>query len=384
MITGIRLPQDQLLALRLEDVQLYLESRRWHVDSAKGNGLATYYRNDEAKADILLPRDRDLADYTERMADMLLTLAAVENRTVWEILNDVSGPPADVLRIAIGGPSAMLGAIPLDRGLDLLQRGRELLNAAACHVHQPQAFYPKLYFKEADEFLAGCKLGQTERNGAFIVKIASPVPPLLVKQGSLFEPGIPDTAFEGEPFARQVTWRLMGALQTVGDEVASGHFDRLLSAVPSGVTANLCDTLVAMLPDDEQSTLKFSMSWSRNRPVVPRSIGSQVRFSSGASPILRSVGQSLRDRGTPKAQEVRGYIITLHATNTLLEGFEGQVDITTEFGRVRLLLALPEYQSACDAHKNLKRVSATGLLKVGAKHNSLLHPRDFRVLQDPS
>src|SRR5205807_275943 len=110
-----------------------------------------------------------------------------------------------------------------------------------------------------------------------------------------------------------------GALQTVGNEVASGHFDRLLSAVPSGVTANLCDTLVAMLPDDEQSSLKFSMSWSRNRPVVPRSVGSQVRFSSGASPILRSVGQSLRDRGTPKAQEVRGYIITLHATNTLLE-----------------------------------------------------------------
>ena len=131
------------------------------------------------------------------------------------------------------------------------------------------------------------------------MKIAAPVPPLLVKQGTLFEPG-PEVSFESEPFARQVTWRLMGALQTVGNEVASGHFDRLLSAVPSGVTANLCDT------------------------------------------------------------------------------------ITTEFGRVRLLLSLPEYQLACDAHKNQKRVSSTGLHKVGAKHNNLLHPKGFRVLNDPS
>ena len=183
MSTGIRIPKDQLLAIRLEDAQLYLASRGWRVEANRSNDLAVLYRLPRvADAEVLVPRVKDLADYAQRMADVLLMLSAVESRsateirTVWDILNDLSGPPADVLRIGISGPTATLGSIPLDQGLEVLKRGRELLNAAACHVHLPQSYYSKMYFKETDAFLASCKLGQTERNGAFIAKIAAPVP----------------------------------------------------------------------------------------------------------------------------------------------------------------------------------------------------------------
>ena len=218
----------------------------------------------------MLPTDRGLADYPQRMAEAVLNLAAVEGRSEWMVLNDLSGPPADILRIGLAGSSASLGTIPLNRGLEMLHRGRDLLRAAACHVHQPQPSYAKLSFKEADEFLATCRLAQTERNGAFIAKIAAPVPPLLERQSTMF--GDPGVTFEREPFARQVTWRLMQALQTIDSAVQSGQFEQLLVAVPEGVTANLCESLAGLLTDDEQSSVKLGMSWSRARPTAPATL----------------------------------------------------------------------------------------------------------------
>lgn len=380
MNRGVRLPQEALVALRSEDVQLYLSSRGWRVDPHRFAGLANLYRSPAPPdVEVLILTDRTLDDFPARMAEAVINLAAYEQRSEWEVLNDLSGPPADVLRIAIGGPSASLGSMPLDLGLEVLKRGRELLNAAACHVHQPQAFYPKAYFKEADAFLASCRLGQTERNGAFVARIAAPIPPLLespehVESGS--------TEFACEPFPRRVTWRLMHALQTVSRAVETGQFAGLLSAVPEGVTANLCESLAAMLPEDEQALLKLSMSWSRNRPTVPPTVASEVRFAQAALPILRSAGAALRDRGQPRPQEVQGHIVTLHASNTLLDTFEGQVDLMTDLGRVRLLLPQADYQRACDAHKTGQRVAVTGWLKPAAKHSELLQPRDFREVPE--
>ena len=115
MSTGIRLPKDQLMALSFEDVQLYLATRGWQVDPKRSNELAILYQLSQfADAEVLVPREKELADYAQRMAEVLLMLSAVESRTVWDILNDLSGPTADVLRIGISGPTATLGAIPLD------------------------------------------------------------------------------------------------------------------------------------------------------------------------------------------------------------------------------------------------------------------------------
>lgn len=98
MSTGIRIPKDQLLALRLEDVQLYLASRGWRVDPDRSNDLATLYRLSRvADAEVLIPRVEALADYAQRMADVLLMLSAVESRTVWTILNDLQSEHHDVL-----------------------------------------------------------------------------------------------------------------------------------------------------------------------------------------------------------------------------------------------------------------------------------------------
>ena len=128
-----QLPSEQLAALRIEDVQLYLSSHGWKRDDVFSTPRGSVYRYPTLQdAEVLLPGRRDLADYVERMADTVQMLAAVEQRGAWQVLADLSSPPADVLRLQVSAPDTTLGTLPLAEGIRLFEGGRALLLAAAC------------------------------------------------------------------------------------------------------------------------------------------------------------------------------------------------------------------------------------------------------------
>src|SRR5207253_123349 len=153
--------------------------RGWVADPSGSSSAATLFRHpDLGDAEVLLPLRRDLGDYTLRMADVIQALAVVEGRPHFEVLNELSGPPSDVLRLRVSAPDATLGNLPLDEGLQLLRGGRDMLLSAACSVIRPQAFHPEMSLKQPNDFIKRCRLGQTER-GSFVATIITPVPPSL-------------------------------------------------------------------------------------------------------------------------------------------------------------------------------------------------------------
>lgn len=377
MTATLKLPKEELSALRPEDVQLYLTSRGWQKESAAPTAKATVYRfPDEPDAEVVLPRTRDLADYALRMGDVAQMIAAVEQRSIREVLVDLSAPPADVIRLGILAPEASLGTLPLDEGIRLVQGGREILLAAACSVHHPQAFYPRQSFKEAMDFIATCRLGQTER-GSFVATIIAPVPP-FIEPPSLF----PDAATE--PYARRVTLRLMTGLKVVRDSIQTGTHDQMLQGVEAGVSANLCEAIASVRPPGDQSSLQIRITWARSRANVPAAIPQNLAFSQAAFPIIEEVGRRLRERATPKLNRIEGFIVSLRGETTLLEGFEGNVVIKAVINgqsvRVQLTLSKADYPKACDAHRDARRVEVSGVLHRGAKAFELLQPQNFQVV----
>ena len=129
MIDILHLPPDQLASLRAEDVQLYLVGHGWKRDDASSDPQGSVYRYPAiSDAEALLPGRRDLADYVERMADVVQILAAVEERNALQVLADLSMPPADVLRLQITARDATLSTLPLEEGIRLIQGAR----AACC------------------------------------------------------------------------------------------------------------------------------------------------------------------------------------------------------------------------------------------------------------
>jgi hypothetical protein len=381
MISNYRLPKERVSALAPEELQLYLNSRGWKPDVASATSNAIAYRlPQEPEAEVLLPRRRDLADYAARVADLVQAVATVERRSIWEVLHDLSGPAADVLRLAVVGPDVASGTLPLEEGLRLLHGGRDLLLAAACSEHRPQAFHPRQSYADALGFMQSCRLGQTER-GSYVATIMAPVPPALEEQTVL--PGMEEAELVAEPYARRVTVRLMSGLQVLVNSIAEGRPEQILNGVEAGVSANLCEALASLRPAGDQTSVQVRMSWARTRPRVPRSLPPQISFSQAAFSIAEEAGRRLRERGAPQRVTVEGYVISLKAETTLLDDFEGHVFLRAEIGgipaRVQLVLDRPSYQLACDAHRDAQRVSVTGLLRREGKTYELLQAQEFQL-----
>lgn len=383
MSASLQLPSDQLGALRAEDVQLYLASHSWKRDESASTKLGNIYRYPSLPdAEAVVPARRDLADYVERMGDLVQMLAAVEERKVWQVLSDLSSPPADVMRLQVSAPDATLGTLPLDEGIRLIEGARSLLLAAACSARQTAAFYPRQAYKEALEFLKQCQLGQTER-GSFVAKIMAPVPPQISKQNTLFEPD--DGAFlASEPFSRQSTVRLMKALRHIRGAIDSGNYDQILEGVEVGVSANLCEAVASMQPEGDQSQLRIAMTWSSSRPRLPAAVENVVGFSQTAFEIIRESGRKLREQVSGTRKRVEGRVINLKADATLLDEFEGTVVLRADVGgvltRVQVLLNAADYKKACDAHRDGQTVAVTGLLQREAKLYHLLQPQNFTAV----
>ena len=376
-------PSDQLAALRAEDAQLYLASHNWTRDESASSSRGNVYRYPSLPdAEAVVPARRDLADYVERMGDLVQMLAAVEERKPWQVLSDLSSPPADVLRLQVSASDATLGTLPLEEGIRLMEGARSLLLAAACSARQAAAFYPRQAYKEALVFLKQCQLGQTER-GSFVAKIMAPVPPQINKQSTFLEAD--DKAFiASEPFARQSTVRLMTGLRHIRGAIDRGKYDQILTGVDAGVSANLCEAIASMQPEGDQSQLTIRMSWSPNRPRLPASVENAVGFSHTSFEIVKEAGRKLREDPSVSRKRIEGRVITLKADPSLLDDFEGTVILRTETGgsptRVQILLDAADYKKACDAHRDGKTVAVTGLLRREAKFYHLLNPQDFSVM----
>ena len=385
MSPALKLPRDQVEALRPRDVQLYLISRGWIADDAESSPIATIYRNPTvADAEVVLPLRRDLGDFTLRMADIVHALAIVEKRPFLEVLDDLSSPPSDVLRLHVWAAEATLGNFPLDDAIQLLRGGRDMLLSAACSVTRPQAFHPEKSLKIASESIKGCRLGQTER-GSFVATVIAPVPPAF-QQTALFRD---DGEFNesNEPFARRVTTRLMNSLDIVDHAVKSARLDPILNGVEEGVSANLCEAVAAMRPPGDQSRIDIRMSWSRSRPRMPKGIPQSVSFSQADFPILEEAGRRLRERATPRRERFAGKVFSLQSEiATLFDDLGGKIVIRTEIGgqsaRVKVVLNRGDYKVACDAHWDEKRVAVTGVIHHDVKIRvyELSEPSDFAVL----
>lgn len=388
MSMPIQLSAHQLASLRFEDVRSYLIGHGWKLDVAESPPDGGLYRfPGEADAEVLLPLRRDWSDYSHRMADIVVTLAVVEERPCDEVLRDLSGPPGDVLRLRVQAPDASLGTLPLEEGLVFLQGGRDLLLAAACSAHQPQPYYPRQSFAPAQTFLKECRMGQTER-GSYIATIIAPVPPELTP--SLFAQGEDAFVPADEPYERRVTLHLMSALHLIRSALQRNAPEQILDGISSGISANLCEALAAMSPSSPQSSVEVQMSWSRTRPRVPKDLLQRVTFAQGEFATIREAGRRLRESLEPKTVRIIGFIVALKAEVSLLQEFQGRVDLRTEVDghstRIRTVLDRDDYARACDAHRDRRRVAVTGLLHRGVmqKRYELLQPREFQVLSETS
>jgi hypothetical protein len=349
-----------LLTIPPVDAALYLRSKGW-VESSSQPGRASYWRltvgDDEYEA--LLPLDHGLKDYALRMGELLHVLAVAEGRSQPEIYSDLLLVTADVMRIRIADPESADGTLPIEDNAQIAQKARDLMLAAACAATDRRPVWHTRKPVQAVDHVRKVRIGQSER-GSYVIKVISRVTPLL-------QPGT-SSLFQEEPYERQVTQTLAGALQALDRAAERAAMTQKMEAfddaVARGVSANLCDAVAGLWGEDErQRNMEFSFSWSPTRPADP-GLPVKVTFQADRVPVIREAGRLMRERAPVKDFELRGPVVKLERGEGVSTGKVTIVGLVEERqARVGVELPDPYYQLAVQAHSQGKTVRCYGTLK---------------------
>jgi hypothetical protein len=151
----------------------------------------------------------------------------------------------------------------------------------------------------AESFIDACEIGQTER-GSFTVTLRAPVGPI---------DNAATAADNAElPFARKATLTLAASVARIARAIDEDRVDSILE-VPSGgvpVSANLCEALLKMQPERENSTLAFSVSWAAAFPAP--AVSGPVILRNEHFPLINVMSHRLRGEVVPQAAEFIGYV----------------------------------------------------------------------------
>lgn len=342
--------------------------------------------------EILLPLRRDFRDFVNRISEALQTLEVAEQRSQLEILQELGTASADIVRVRVNPSDAANGSISLDNGVDLFQRAREMMLAAACAAVEPRSQYQTRKSNKAIQYLSKVHVGQTER-GSYVVNLLSRVAPNLEAATPLPTDDVttlfPTEPFEEtDPFERIVTKTLAGALEATRTaaeySAATGTIDYFTEAVARGVSANLCEAIVGMSESGGGQGLEIGLRWALARPARGNA-PVKVSFPADTIPLIEEAARIFRKTPTQEGFEVEGYVVTLNRREVGGDGGGFAIVLSIVEGSTRLInikLDAEDYDSAILAHKKGIRVRCYGNLTKQGGQFVLANPRGFELDAD--
>lgn len=347
-------PAGELASVDLAGVIVYLRATGWRETGTYARTVIWTQTVDGAEAEVLVPVNAELRDYPTRLAELVTTLSAVEQRPVAEVLQDLRSPTLDVqyIRTMPDGPS---GSIPLHEGYLALGGVRELFLAAATSavsVTRPTVL-PSQKPPQARGFLDQVRLGQTSR-GSYVLRVETPLPP----------PDITPPVSSREVLLH--LYQVTSSAHAAAAESADGpDLTAFAERVGDGVSANLCQAL-ADIGGQRQSTFELQFSWA---PASPVSLDTPaVRFDRSLITVLKAGAKYLRKLPVNEAATVFGRVVDLHRTPTDRLGkvqIEGVVEADGQRyeGRVTMRLASRDYDLALSAHRTQHPLRVVGQLR---------------------
>lgn len=375
-----------LKALRPERVRSFLIGGEWIRDSNTSFDEADFFRLPGATGvEVVLPLNSEFGDYPDRLADLVHLVALVEHRPVWSVLNELSAPDGDIFRFRLSSPTSDSGVARLDTGIKIVTNSRKSIYSAACSVYRSQPVYKKEKYKSPDELLKRCMLGQTEV-GSFIVTVIIPMPHSVVGREDPYLPFDAEEDLGNEPYSRQVSTTLIRGLNVLHQGARSQETKQITAGVASGVSANLCEAMAELKPPDAGSTLDIQVRWSGARRTIPVDYPRTLKFARPDFDVIRRAGRELRSQSEVTQGRIEGWVTDLHSKPSILEGYRGTIMLwrtdTAKGGKVRVRLGEVDYASACDAHRDGRKVQIFGKLSQdqSMKHPELSEYLSFHVL----
>jgi hypothetical protein len=370
---------------RLDLIKRFLRARGWErVEQLNDNLLLYQGPLDDTKTavSIALPATANAIDNKQMIDKALNLLAAIEDKSILEVTEEIANLGSDFLRPKIISPTNA-PSLPLTEIKSTIDNLTNLIKYSACLEEDKQPYFSKS--KRIGRTMAEkCRFGQTFI-GSFGMSIEMPIPPPSSDNSKQV------------PFERRLMERIARGLMTIRKAVKEADPKMLINDLQRGFNANLYESMQKLIEVVPNGQMEFSFSWSVEYPLAEDlKSASKMRFSAiEITPFLESAAKTLRTCSESEEIIIQGRIIQLQADSPLADDdSEESENLANEdsrlivvnwenekgkFTSIRIPLTIEQYRCACDAHRDEKKISIQGTPERKKRFLYLTSPKDFRV-----
>lgn len=367
-----------LLSVDLMNLTDYLNATDWHLLATQSSTRRLFIKQSvEKDSEILLPDSSKMDDYPTRISQALYTLEQVEDRSQLDILRDISNVRTDVIRLRAPEVESTRHSTKFRYGVTLLDHAMEMIAAAANSTIAPRRVQPNRKPPAVEDYMRWLELGPSEK-GSYVITILSRVEPMLTQNVQ------PILEVIETPFPRRVTRTLSTALKGVKDAAAEftlqKNFQPFLDNVENGVSANLCESIAAILREStDLKHLDLNIHWALKSPEKEAEI--DFEFSRQECDILSDAAKILRESAPTEGIPVTGVVINLHREEGATDGISTIACVVGgKVVKLHVPLSATDYELAIESHKSKKAVLfRTDVLLEGRTYIAK-NVSDFRII----
>lgn len=326
-------------------------------------------RNSDLRA-VHVPIRDSFADHDEAIAAAVRVIATARQRSEPEVLHDLKQLDSDVVSVLMAqdGPQS----VGLQDATALTRHTRRLLAAAGRATKQPRRAFRGPPTSDIDSFLNRLTCEPFDFT-EFALTVYSPL-----TIGTL--PGFDDAAFEHRAIST-LGEALLSVESALGEANSSDTLDGFDHAVGSGVSANLCGALNALLVHGGNYGNRLDIQIARPKLTAPNGTRStHVVFSHHDSVVLADAERHLRRRASFNDETLIADVVRLEREP---DEFDGRAVLRAPFDnklrRFDVEFAESDFEVVIRAFRERLPVSVDGDLKPVGRGYLLANPRRVQL-----
>jgi len=354
-------------------LEAYLQHKQWFRDGKIRNLAITWHRHDAVNAEVVVPLS-NAKDFRQRICETLAAIASFEQRDIPDVLSDVKHLFSNVINVRVVHSDTKDGTIPINDGVLLISKAKDLLSAAAQSVYARKRHFAGAAPKEARAYLDTLLLGQTEI-GSYIVNVIAPSQVSLVVEQTTAEP---------VHLAQVITSNLVAGLEALVRASTTyqeqGDLKAFDDAVLSGASSNLCDALLGFSGEKHNRSFEITVA-AATGPLfhdAPR----KFEFDGRHVEVLEKVSSYHKDDYVLPGRVLTGHITKLSRAKGETAGTITLDSTLGDFGRkIKVALTGDDYHLAVVAHDAGLMVRVQGDVHIKSKTAELLNPKKFGMIK---